>query len=136
MADAPLTTARLRARYVALALGTIALGLLVFRGPLPLPRAPRDVTGDALWAAMLFWWVGAIAPRARLGVRSGIAYAGCVAMELSQLVRLPALAAIRATTLGHLVLGSDFDARDLVAYAVGVALAASIEAGITRGQRA
>jgi hypothetical protein len=35
---------------------------------------------------------------------------------------------VRATQVGHLVLGSGFEARDFAAYAVGVALAAVIEA--------
>ena len=51
----------------------------------------------------------------------------CVAVELSQLIRTPALNALRRTTLGHLVLGTDFDARDLVAYAGGVLVAVMIE---------
>jgi hypothetical protein len=34
---------------------------------------------------------------------------------------------LRATRVGHLVLGSDFDPRDLAAYAVGVAFAVMME---------
>lgn len=131
-----MTGVRARARYGALALGTIALGLLVVRGPLALAAGARDVLGDALWAVMLAWWAGALAPGARLAFRSGAAYLGCVAVELSQLVHLPALDAVRATALGHLVLGSDFDARDLAAYATGVALAALLETIVVARRRA
>ena len=122
-------TERLRATmaYVALAAGTIALGLWVHRGGAAMGPASRDVIGDALWAAMMAWWVGAMAPRARLVARSAAALGICVAVELSQLIHAPALDALRRTTLGHLVLGSGFDPRDLVAYALGVSAALLLE---------
>ena len=44
-------------------------------------------------------------------------------VEFSQLLQYPWLDSVRGTTLGHLVLGSTFNAPDLAAYAVG-ALAA------------
>ena len=47
-------------------------------------------------------------------------------VEFSQLLQTPALNAFRGTTLGHLVLGSDFDARDLAAYAGGVFISAMV----------
>jgi hypothetical protein len=87
----------------------------------------RDVLGDALWAAMIAWWAGALAPRARLVVRSLTAYGVCAAVEASQLYHAPTLDALRATRLGHLVLGSGFDPRDLAAYAFGVVGAALLE---------
>jgi hypothetical protein len=40
---------------------------------------------------------------------------------------VPWLDAVRATRLGHLVLGSDFDGRDLLAYAIGVLGAVGLE---------
>jgi hypothetical protein len=42
----------------------------------------------------------------------------------------PWIDALRSTTLVQLVLGSGYDARDLVAYALGVAAAALIETTI------
>ena len=115
---------RYRAVYVAAALGTIVLGLLVYlRGSLLGPVA-RDVLGDALWAMMIAWWLGALVPHARLVPRSAIAYAVCAAVEFSQLYHTPTLDSIRATPIGHLVLGSGFDVRDLFAYALGVVMAA------------
>ena len=114
-----------RKAYTALALGMIALGLAShFLGD-NLPRAARDFAGDALWASMVFWWVSAIAPTAKLRNRVTVAILISAAVELTQLYHTPALDTVRATTIGHLVLGSDFDARDLVAYCVGV-LAASL----------
>jgi hypothetical protein len=111
---------RARFVYVALALVTIGVGLAVHLGGLVPPRA-RDVLGDALWAAMMVWWISAIWPRSRLIVRSGGAYAVCVCVELSQLYHTAAFDAARATRVGHLVLGSGFDPRDLLSYSLGVA---------------
>ena len=118
---------RERVRYALAAVATIGIGLLVNRGPLPLPAALRDVLGDTLWAMMIAWWIGVLVPAAPFVRRGATAFAVCGAVELSQLIRTPALNALRRTTLGHLVLGTDFDARDLVAYAGGVLVAVMIE---------
>jgi hypothetical protein len=120
------TTGAWRVVYVGLALATIAVGLLVHFGGGALAPAVRDVVADALWAAMIVWWISAIWPA--MGRRFLMAYAVCVLVELSQLVHTPWLDAVRATRLGHLVLGSGFEARDLLAYAAGVAAAAFADA--------
>lgn len=111
---------RARIRYVALAVGTAAVGLIVNRGGGGLPPVVRDVLGDALWAAMLTWWIAAAAPALRLPWRAAVALACCFIVEFSQMYHAPALDALRRTTVGHLVLGSGFDPRDLVAYTAGV----------------
>ncbi len=126
---------RARAPYVALAVATIAVGLTVHRGPLPLGARARDALGDALWAMMIAWWIGALAPRAALRVRAAAAVALCFAVEASQRYHAPALDALRGTTLGHLVLGNGFDPRDLVAYAVGVLAACLVERAATHSAR-
>jgi hypothetical protein len=123
---------RARASYIALALATIAVGLLVHLHGAALGAVARDVLGDALWAAMIVWWVSALAPRARLLARSAAAYGICVVVEVSQLYHAPTLDAIRATRLGQLTLGSGFDTRDLAAYALGVLAAALLDGMIAR----
>jgi hypothetical protein len=125
---------RVRLIYVALVTVAIAVGLLVHFHGLALGSAAQDVIGDALWAAMIAWALGAITPNTRLLVRSAAAYAWCVVVELSQLYHAPSLDAIRETQLGHLVLGSGFDARDLVAYAIGVAVAAVVSVSLRAGR--
>jgi hypothetical protein len=120
------TDLRARARYAALALATMLAGLAVHLGTWLAPGA-RDALGDALWATMLSWWIGAAAPRASLGKRSLVSIAACWAVELSQLHHAPGLDALRRTPPGHLVLGSGFDPRDLAAYAVGVLAATACE---------
>jgi uncharacterized protein DUF2809 len=109
-----------RVRYAALAAVTIVVGLAVHLHGRALPPAARDVLGDALWAMMATWIIGAIAPAVRPWRRGAVALAWCFLVEFSQLVHLPALDALRRTLPGHLLLGSGFDPRDLVAYAAGV----------------
>jgi hypothetical protein len=124
-----------RARYLALVVVTIALGRAVHRGAIPLGPVARDVLGDALWATMIAWIAGALAPDARLALRGASALAVCVAVELGQLYHTPALDALRGTTLGHLVLGSGFDPRDLAAYAAGVGAAVLLDSAARRRRR-
>lgn len=126
---------RVRAAYVGCALATIAVGLAVHLGGGVLRFAVRDVLGDALWAMMVMWWISALGPRLRRTTRGGVALAVCYAVEISQLIQTPGLDAIRRTRLGHLVLGSGFDARDLVAYAMGALGAAIIDGAAALNRR-
>lgn len=121
-----------RMRYFALAVGTIALGLAVHWGGGALSPVVRDVLGDALWAAMVVWWIAAISPAIRLPWRAAVALVFCFAVEFSQLFRSPALDALRRTTAGHLALGSGFDPRDFVSYATGVLAAVLVERATER----
>lgn len=121
-----------RARYLALALSTIALGLAVHLGGGALGPAVRDRLGDALWAMMIVWWLAALAPGARPLTRNTAALAICFAVEFSQLYHAAALDALRNTMVGHLVLGNGFDPGDLVAYAAGVLAAAAIDHSVIR----
>jgi hypothetical protein len=121
------STTRSRLSYAVLACATIAVGLLVHLYGAGLGPKSRDVLGDVLWAAMIVWWLGVLAPRASLRNRAIAALAICVAVELSQLYRSPMVDALRATMLGELALGSGFDPRDLAAYAAGVLAAVVVE---------
>jgi hypothetical protein len=120
-------TSRSRVRYLAFAVGTIAVGLMVHLGGTGLPPVFRDVLGDALWAMMIVWWLSAAAPRLRLRTRGVMALAVCVAVEVSQRYHTPLLDALRRTLPGHLVLGSGYDPRDLLAYAAGVIAAVVLD---------
>ena len=97
-----------------------------------LPASLRDMLGDALWAMMIYWWIGALAPNAPSVRHAEIALAVCWAVEFSQLIQLPALDALRRTTIGQLTLGTGFDPRDLGAYAVGVLAAWTLERRMRR----
>ena len=121
--------------FAALAIATILVGLTVHLFGSPLNPAARDITGDIIWAMMIYWLISALAPTISIAARGAMAYLLCVIVELSQLFHAPSLDALRATTPGHLVLGSGFDARDLVAYAAGVAIAYLGESIIVRRAR-
>jgi hypothetical protein len=116
-----------RARYALFALVTIVAGLIVHLHGTGLRPDVRDVAGDALWAVMVFWWVSALLPQASRWQRALLALGACWFVELTQLISLPWLNAIRATRAGHLVLGSGFDRRDFAAYGVGILAAFAAE---------
>jgi len=81
---------------------------------------------------MIMWWVSAVAPGTSLRRRVAAAVIVCFGVEFSQLIHTPALDRLRDTLAGHVVLGSDFDARDLLAYVVGVGVVAMLEYGALR----
>jgi len=119
--------ARLRVTYLVLVCATIVLGLTVhWRGDI-LSAAVRDVAGDALWAMMIAWGMGALLPDTALRIRSAVALVICFAVELSQLIHTPVLDAARRSVVGHLVLGNAFDARDLASYACGIGATIMLE---------
>jgi hypothetical protein len=78
---------------------------------------------------MMTWWVSAVIPTRPLWIRGTAALTICTIVEWSQRVAHPLLDALRATTVGRLVLGSGFDAMDFVAYTTGVAAAMLFEQG-------
>ena len=116
-----------RRTYFILLIVTVVVGLAVHLYGSGLPAGTRDILGDALWAAMIVWLVSLVASRAAVWQRAATALAICCAVELSQLIKHPVLEAIRSSTLGHLVLGSDFFFRDLVAYSGGIAAAVMLD---------
>jgi hypothetical protein len=104
------------------AAAVIALGLASRRFPWLFPAALGKYPGDALWALAAFVVLGMVLPRASTWRVAALALATAFAVELGQLYHAPWIDAVRATTVGQLVLGSTFHAPDLVAYAVGVGI--------------
>lgn len=85
--------------------------------------------GDALYAALIVVLVAFAVPRAARWVAPVVALAFCWAIEFLQLTPIPH--AVSASIHGaYFVLGSTFQWIDLVAYAVGVAVAGVIDAVI------
>lgn len=121
-----------RVLYISLAMLTIVCGLLVHLHGSGISTGARDKLGDALWAAMILWLVSAAASHARLITRVATAYTICAAVELSQLYHAHWIDVIRATAVGHLLLGSGFDRGDLNAYALGVVCAALLDKVLVR----
>jgi hypothetical protein len=119
--------ARSRIIYSLLVLAVIAVGLLSRRFPQFVPAALGQSPGDALWALMVFLGLGCLCPRAATETLALAALAFSFAVEFSQLHHAPWIDAVRATRLGHLVLGQGFLWTDLLAYTVGIALGTAAE---------
>ena len=118
-------------RRIALAITAVALiaaGLVVARTT---DSAAWTFVGDALYAAMLYAVAGVVLPRAAPAVVGAIAFGVSAAVELVQLTGLPARLATGVPGAA-LVLGTTFQGSDLVAYALGAALIAAVDAVIRR----
>jgi hypothetical protein len=105
----------------------IVIGLASRRHPGLFPQALGKYPGDALWAMMIFFGLGFLFPAkpvARIGLA---ALVFCCADEFSQLYHAPWIDSIRATTIGHLILGGGFSWADIAAYLAGVLMAGLIE---------
>ena len=118
---------RSRLRLVAFAALTIVLGLASRQFPDRLPSVVALYAGDTLWATLMFWLLALGRPSASTAAIAAAALLISVAVELSQLVHVGWLNAIRANPFGALVLGQGFLWSDLLCYAVGVALAAALD---------
>lgn len=111
--------------FLLLALLTIACGLASRRFGLP------KLIGDAMWATLIFWLFRAARPAVPVFRAALFSLFVSFAVEGSQLYHADWLDRIRATTAGHLVLGSGFAWADLAAYAVGVALGVVLEIAVS-----
>lgn len=116
-----------------------ALGLVVATGLavhlLAPDSAASDIAGDALYAVAVYLFVVVLAPRVRSLAAGLVAGGWCVAVELFQLTGVP-LTAGAAFPPAMLVLGTVFDARDLVVYLVAIAAVTATDAALrarTRG---
>ena len=129
------TAARSRGRYAAAVAATIVAGLASRAYAAYLPWWLAKNAGDALYATMVFWGFGLLAPRARTSRLALAATAFCFAIELTQRYHAPWIDAVRATTPGRLVLGQGFHAFDLVCYVIGVGLGVGLELVFRRRAR-
>jgi hypothetical protein len=111
---------RSRVVYGLATAGVIGLGLASRRWPGLFAAAFGKYPGDALWALMVFLLWGMFRPS--LATKRLAAYALITAYldEFSQIYQASWIDAIRATTVGHLLLGSTFSWWDMFAYTAGV----------------
>ncbi|OPY96716.1 hypothetical protein A5906_01350 [Bradyrhizobium sacchari] len=119
---APLRTSLIRAALVPVVIAC-GLSLRWYGFPLGLPAFVVKYGGSLLWATMVFLLVGVLLPRLTRMQIAAIAMAIAVVVEFSRLVHTPWLDAFRLTTTGALLLGRIFSLWNLMAYAVGIALA-------------
>jgi len=125
-------TQRNRIYLGAALLFTIGLGLASRKFPALFPAALEKYPGDALWAQMVYWLVCICTPTASVikVVLSSLAIS--YVDEISQLYQAPWINSIRATTPGHLVLGSHFSWIDMASYTIGIAIVALIDGWFLR----
>ncbi|HSU53142.1 MAG TPA: DUF2809 domain-containing protein [Candidatus Dormibacteraeota bacterium] len=105
----------------------MVLGLASRKWPWLLAAALGKYPGDALWAGMVYWAVAFLSPAAPVIRVAAYALAISYLDELSQLYQATWINQFRATTVGHLLLGSAFSWLDLFAYTVGVGLCTAME---------
>lgn len=113
-----------RIAYLAVALVCIALGLLARWHGLGLPREVAKYGGSILWAMMVYFGLRAIVLRWSIFVAAMVAAVLAALGEATQLISIPWFDALRETTLGHLVFGRTFAVEDIVAYWIGILIAA------------
>lgn len=122
---------RLPRRLVAavLLLLTVVAGLMVHTAAPD--GAASDIAGDALYAIAVYLAVVVVAPRLRVVLVAVIATAWCTFVELFQLTGVPAALGAEFPPI-MLVLGTVFDARDLVIYLVAVGVVALTDGVLAR----
>lgn len=110
----------MKRRFVELAAVALVIGVLVllYRGPGR--ELVRGHVGDVAATMLVYALVGLVAPW-KLRTRAAITMAIALAIELGQTWWKV------DSTAGSLLLGSTFDAWDIVAYAIGVAIAIGFE---------
>jgi hypothetical protein len=117
--------------WVAVALaGTIALGLLSRR--YPLPGILAEYTGDALYASAAFAGLSLLFAGARTRSLAITAFVLSASVEFSQLLNWSFLNDLRSTLFGRLVLGSGFKWADMVAYSLGAMAAAAVDLALRK----
>ena len=92
--------------------------------------------GDAAWTIAACGGVRMLRPRWTTLRIALTGYALSVSVEISQLIHLPWLDAVRATRLGALLLGRGFLWTDLVAYLGGASIYGILDALLARGSTA
>ena len=123
----PLTKPRSRvALTIALAI-IIPLGLASRKFGDQIPTFLADHGGDFLWTIMIYLGLAFLAPRWSPLKLFLFAFGISVAVELSQLIDVDWLNALRKTLPGRLLLGAGFLWIDLLRYSCGALLAFAID---------
>jgi hypothetical protein len=118
---------------LAIAVGVV-LGLGSRKFARTLPWFFATYAGDTLWASAAFLGIGLLRPSLSTRDAAILALLFSLAIELSQLYHAPWIDAVRATTLGGLVLGFGFLWSDLACYAGGVALGVMLDGWLFDGR--
>jgi hypothetical protein len=103
------------------------LALRRFGFGLGLPAAIVKYGGSVLWGTMVFFLVAIAAPRLSRRTVALISAVIAVCVELFRLVHAPWLDEFRLTLAGALLLGRIFSVWDILAYGIGIVLAAGLD---------
>lgn len=127
-------TSSCRERRFVWVLLVVAAGLLLrrFGYELGLPFWVVKYGGSALWGAMVFQLLAALSGSIRIGRLVIGALAIAIAVEFFRLYHTPALDAFRLTMAGKLLIGRVFSLWNILAYAIGIGLAAAVQNAASR----
>lgn len=118
-------SSRKRLALIAAASFAVCLFALIYRGPGW--QLLRHTGGDVFAAALLYGLIGLAVTRWTRVRRIALTGAIAAAIEFTQLLEIVGADAPRIV---HVVLGATFDPLDLLAYAVGIAAAATLESPV------
>ena len=118
-----------RILLLAAILAVIVAGIGVRYLPFGLPREVVKYAGSVLWGAMVYGLIAFLRPTTATGRLALAALIVAVLVELFRLIHTPELDAFRLTLAGQLLLGRIFSPWNILAYAVGIGLAAGLDAG-------
>ena len=106
---------------------TIPIGLAVRFLPLHLPWFLYKYLGSVLWAAALYWFLATILPKLRPQAVATLATVTATLLELTRLIPIAPIDAFRLTLPGQILLGRFFSLKNIAAYILAIALAATID---------
>jgi Protein of unknown function (DUF2809) len=106
---------------------TIPIGLAVRFLPLHLPWFLYKYLGSILWAAALYWFLATLLPKLRPIAIATLAILIATLLELSRLTPIAPIDAFRQTFAGKILLGRYFSLKNIAAYVVAIALAATLD---------
>lgn len=124
------TAVRRRRIAAVVALAAVVTAGLAVHTLLP-DSAATDIAGDSLYAAAVAAFIVVLAPRWNPMVVGGIAAVWCIGIELFQLTGVPVRVA-EVFPPAVLVLGTVFDARDLVVYVLAIAVVTAVDVAVGR----
>jgi hypothetical protein len=106
---------------------TIPIGLAVRFLPLHLPWFLYKYLGSTLWAIALYWFLATLLPKLRPLILATLAIPIATLLELSRLIPIAPIDAFRETIAGKILLGRYFSLKNIAAYLLAIALAATFD---------
>ena len=118
-----------RLHYFSALFTTLILGILSRK----ISEIPLFI-GDVLYAILIYFGLRFLFIHLKTHKTFLLSLLFCFGIEISQLVQIDWLIAIRKTTLGHYILGEGFLWLDLICYVIGALLAFLIDEKLIKTQ--